>query len=302
MMRRMGLGRGLDALIPSEGPGRSGLRQVPVEEVKANPRQPRDALDPQALAELAASIRQLGVLQPILVRPRGQGGWELVAGERRLRAARLAGLQSVPAVVRHTPDEALLTEALVENLQRVDLNPIEEAVAYRQLIDDFGLTHDSLADRLGRSRSAVSNALRLLGLQPALQRRVAEGSLSAGHARALLSLADERDRERVAARVQSDGLSVRATEALVRRTEDAREPAAALADLAQRARRRGASPYAHLAGRLADALGTRVTIRGGARRGRIVIDYSGEEDLERLLDVLGRGAGRDLLAEGPAVG
>lgn len=302
MIRRVGLGRGLDALIPSEAPGRSGLRQVPVEEVVSNPRQPREALDPQALAELAASIRQLGVLQPILVRPRSEGGWEVVAGERRLRAARLAGLQSVPAVVRHTPDESLLTEALVENLQRVDLNPIEEAVAYRQLIDDFGLTHDSLADRLGRSRSAVSNALRLLGLPPALQRRVADGSLSAGHARALLSLGDERDRQAVAARVQAEGLSVRATEALVRQTEGAREPAATMADLAQRARRRGASPYAYLAGRLADALGTRVAIRGGARRGRIVIDYSGEEDLERLLDVLGRGAGRDLLAEGPAVG
>ncbi|MBW3601259.1 MAG: ParB/RepB/Spo0J family partition protein [Actinobacteria bacterium] len=301
MIRRVGLGRGLDALIPSEAPGRSGLRELPIDQVVVNPRQPRRALDEQALAELAASIRQLGVLQPILVRPRSEGGWEVVAGERRLRAARLAGLETVPGVVRHTPDERLLTEALVENLQRVDLNAIEEAVAYRQLIDDFGLTHDRLAERLGRSRSAVSNALRLLGLPPELQRRVADGSLSAGHARALLALDDERDQRRIAARVNAEGLSVRATEALVREAERTREPAAALSELAQRARRRHAPPYAHLAGRLADALGTRVAIRGGARRGRIIIDYSGEEDLERLLDVLGRGAGRDL-AEEPVTG
>lgn len=262
--------------------------------VVPNPHQPREAFAEQPLAELAHSIRQVGVLQPILVRPRGDGRYETIAGERRLRAAELAGLTEIPAVVRHTEDRDLLTEALLENLHRVDLNPLEEAGAYRQLLDDFGLTHDALAEKLGRSRSAISNTLRLLGLPPTVQHLVADGTLSAGHARALLTLADSGDQERVAARIVAEGLSVRAAEEIVRALED---EAASPDDPERSSRRRRPSPYRDVQDRLVDALATRVRITGTARRGRVVIDYAGEEDLERLLEILSRGTGQDLLSE-----
>lgn len=299
MTRPGGLGRGLGALLPAAAPGQSGLVNLDLRLIVPNPRQPREHFDEAALTELADSIRQVGILQPVLVRPADEDGrYELVAGERRYRAAQLAGLDEVPAVVRHTSDADLLTEALVENLHRADLNPLEEAAAYRQLLDDFHMTHEGLARRLGRSRSAISNTLRLLALPPGVQQPVADGALSAGHARTLLALDRPEDQERAAQRVLAEGLSVRATEELVRRMLTGRDGADdAMADLADAARKRHRSPYEGLQRRVADALATRVQIKGSAKRGRIVIDYAGAADLERLLEILSRGTGENLLAE-----
>ena len=291
--RATGLGRGLNALIPAATAGSSGLLTLRLHNIQPNPRQPRGTFDETGLEELAHSLREVGMLQPIVVRPAGEGSYEIIAGERRYRAARLAGMDEVPAVVRTTTDGDLLTEALVENIHRADLNPLEEAAAFQQLLDDFGVTHDQLATKLGKSRPAVSNALRLLTLPPALQAYVVSGKLSAGHARALVTLEDAAAQTRVARRIVADGLSVRATEDLVRRLtgEDTDQ---SLEELAASAKRRSTSPYAHLQRTLADALATSVEIKGSAKRGRVVIDYSGPEDLQRLFDILARGAGVDL--------
>lgn len=291
--RPTGLGRGLGALIPAASPGTSGFLTLPLGAIQANPRQPRGQFDQAALEELAHSLREVGMLQPIVVRPVREGRYEIVAGERRFRAARLAGLEEVPAVVRATHDGDLLTEALVENIHRADLNPLEEAGAFQQLLDDFGVTHDQLAAKLGKSRPAVSNTLRLLTLPPALQDHVATGTLSAGHARALLALEDPQVQLRIARRVIADGLSVRATEALVRKVTG-EEADGALGELAATAKQRSSTPYAHLQGALADALATSVAIKGSTGRGRVIIDYAGPDDLQRLVDILGRGAGVDL--------
>jgi ParB family chromosome partitioning protein len=297
MARPGGLGRGLGALIPSAGPNSDGLLTIDLRDVVPNPRQPRGIFEETALEELAQSLRQVGMLQPILVRPRDDGRYEIVAGERRYRAARMAGMDRVPAVVRRTGDDQLLTEALVENIHRADLSPLEEAAAYDQLLSDFGMTHEALAAKLGKSRSAISNTLRLLALPSGVQRRLADGTLSAGHARALLTLEDRDQQEQLAQRIVADGLSVRATEELVRlamlgsqEQEGAREELAGV-----RARR--SAPFGGLERRLEDVLATKVQIKGTTRRGRLVIDYAGREDLERLLDILGRGAGADLLAD-----
>ena len=295
--RPTGLGRGLGALIPAAQPGSSGLMTLPLTAIAPNPRQPRGAFEQGPLEELAQSLREVGMLQPVVVRPVGDDRYELVAGERRFRAARLAGLERIPAVVRHTEDADLLTEALVENVHRADLNPLEEAAAYEQLRDDFGITHEQLAEKLGKSRSAVTNTLRLLTLPPELQHRVASGTLSAGHARALLGLADAAQQVRVAQRVQAEGLSVRATEELVRKITAPVDGESEAAGLAAAAKARGSSPFPDLQRRLVDALATKVTIRGSTTRGRVVIEYAGSEDLHRLLDVLSRGTGEDLLRE-----
>jgi ParB family transcriptional regulator, chromosome partitioning protein len=297
MARPSGLGRGLGALIPNAGPNSSGLLTLELSALVPNPRQPRGSFEGDSLDELAQSLRQVGMLQPILVRPRPDGRYEIVAGERRFRAARMAGMDRIPAVVRHTADEQLLTEALIENIHRADLSPLEEAAAYEQLLSDFGMTHEMLAERLGKSRSAITNTLRLLSLPPSVQERLADGSLSAGHARALLPLEDRERQEQLAQRILADGISVRGTEELVRRS--LLEPMAqdsARGDLAGV----GARPVSRFAGlerRLEDALGTRVQIKGTSSRGRLVIDYAGREDLDRLLEILGRGAGADLLRE-----
>jgi ParB family transcriptional regulator, chromosome partitioning protein len=294
-----GLGRGLSALIPSAGPGRSGLLTLRLSAVVPNPRQPRGTFDPEALSELAVSIKHFGLLQPVVVRPLDDERFQLIAGERRFRAARLAGLDEIPAIVRHTKDEQLLTEALVENIHRADLNPLEEAAAYQQLLEDFDMTHEALADQLGRSRSAISNTLRLLSLPPGLQQQVAVGALSAGHARALLALEDPAQQLRLGKRVIAEGLSVRTTEALVRQLLERGDRGGrdAMDKLAAAAKARKGSPYRGLEERLGDALATRVRIKGTPKRGQVVIDYAGQEDLERLLDVLGRGTGEDLLHE-----
>jgi ParB family transcriptional regulator, chromosome partitioning protein len=289
--RRGGLGRGLAALIPPgevEG-SRATLAEVPVDAVVPNPRQPREVFDEEELDGLAVSIRDIGVLQPIVVRPLDGDRFELIAGERRLRASRRAGLETVPAVVRHTEDADLLKEALVENIHRVQLNPLEEAAAYQQLLEEFGFTQEELAAKLGRSRPAISNAIRLLGLPPGVQRRVASGVLSAGHAKALLAIPGAAQQERLAERVVREGMSVRATEELVRLRllEDEGAPAPVPAP-----RRKVVAPgLVELQDDLSDALMARVRISMGARKGKLQIEFGSVDDLERIVGVIADGLG-----------
>jgi ParB family transcriptional regulator, chromosome partitioning protein len=256
------------------------FRELPVDAVDPNPRQPRQAFDDEGMAELVHSIIMVGLLQPIVVRPQ-EDRFELVAGERRLRAAKLAGLLEIPALIRHTADDAMLRDALLENLHRVQLNPLEEAAAYSQLLADFSCTQDELAQRVGRSRPQVANTMRLLKLPPAVQRRVAAGVLSAGHARAILGASDAATMELLAARVVAEGLSVRAVEELVVVGPD------------KPGRKRGRSgpreqpiEYQAAADRLGEYLETRVRIETGKRKGRIVIEFAGTDDLARLVAAL----------------
>lgn len=314
--KKRGLGRGLGALIPtSPGPsvvtealltpsdgtaaGRAAGRadtggeaaldsgelayysEVPLDAITPNPRQPRQVFEEEALAELVHSLREVGLLQPIVLRPAGRNRYELVAGERRWRAAQEAGFATIPAIIRETEDEVLLRDALLENLHRANLNPLEEAAAYGQLLADFGCTQDELAQRIGRSRPQVSNTLRLLKLPATVQRRVAAGVLSAGHARALLTLDDEVEQERLAHRIVAEGLSVRAVEEIVavgglepdktvqKRTKRAQDPA--LADLAAA---------------LADAWETQVRVELGKSKGTISIAFASVDDLERIVEMI----------------
>ncbi|MDP8953944.1 MAG: ParB/RepB/Spo0J family partition protein [Actinomycetota bacterium] len=292
MARRGGLGRGLGALIPAEGPGgaTSVLREVAVGSISANSNQPRTRFDEEALSSLVASVRELGVLQPILVRPVGEGAYELIAGERRWRAARRAGLATIPAVVRTVDEVASLEQAVVENLHRQDLNPLEEAAAYQQLVEEFGYTHDQLARRVGKSRAAVSNTLRLFQLPPSIQRQVADGQVSAGHARALLGTPDRAFQELMARRVVTEGLSVRAVEEAVRGHGaglSLPDPPPAAASRPAPGQERGPTklrdPGMHeLEELLSEHLATTVHVEEGAKRGRIVIDFADLTDLERI--------------------
>jgi ParB family chromosome partitioning protein len=284
-MHRKALGRGLEALIPGgsatatlESRPESGLREIPVADIGANPFQPRQRFDDQAIQELAASIKATGVLQPVLVRSDPTGGFQLVAGERRLRAASVAGLARIPAVVREVTDREMMELALIENIQREDLNPIEEAKAYHALIERVGLTHDELSDRVGKQRSSITNALRLLGLPPEVQDMVSRETLTAGHARALLGLEAGGDQLAAARYVQIKGFSVRRTEAFVRR----------------KLRRQHSRPKAVKANglgewetRLQQRFGTHVAIQPGRKGGKIEFEYYGQEDLERLLEAWG---------------
>ncbi len=310
MSRRGGLGRGLAALIPPGEEGTAGrvtLAQLPLAAVVANPRQPREVFDEQELEGLATSIRDLGVLQPVVVRPAGEDRFELVAGERRLRAATMAGLERIPAVVRHTDDGDLLKEALVENIHRVQLNPLEEAAAYQQLLEEFGFTQEELPASLGRSRPVITNTLRLLALPAAVQRRVAAGVLSSGHAKAVLALADADAQERLATRIVAEGLSVRATEELVR----LRLPDGGDEPLRPASRRGVMAPgLIELQDDLSDALQARVRISMGARKGKLQIEFASVDDLERVVGVVARGldpgagdelAGRHLQGEATGV-
>jgi ParB family chromosome partitioning protein len=283
--RRGGLGRGLGALIPAgpvEDQPSIGARfaDLAISGIEPNPRQPREVFDEDALAELVTSIREVGVLQPVVVREVEAGRYQLVMGERRWRAAREAGLDTVPAIVRETADDHLLRDALLENLHRQQLNPLEEAAAYQQMLVEFGATHDELADRIGRSRSQVSNTIRLLNLPAGVQRRVAAGVLSAGHARALLALPEAEAQERLATRIVAEGLSVRATEELVSTGESA--PAVR----ASRARAPQAPGLADLAGSLSDLLETRVTIDMGRRKGKLTVEFATMEDLRRVVGIM----------------
>lgn len=257
------------------------------DEIRANPRQPREVFDPEEIEGLATSLRDVGVLQPLVVRPLDGGGYELVAGERRLRAARLAGLTAVPALIRRTEDADLLKEALVENIHRVQLNPLEEAAAYQQLLDEFGVSQEELARRLGRSRPAIGNAIRLLALPPEIQRRVAAGVLSAGHAKALLAVDGPEQQRRIAERIVNEGLSVRATEELVRLRLTDEEPASSTS----RKRPPTAPGLLELQDDLSDALEARVRISMGARKGKLAIEFSSVDDLERIVSVIADGLG-----------
>jgi ParB family transcriptional regulator, chromosome partitioning protein len=261
------------------------LAEVAPASISPNPRQPREVFDPDEIAHLATSLADVGVLQPLVVRPLAEGRYELVAGERRLRAATLAGLVTVPVVIRHTDDADLLKEALVENIHRVQLNPLEEGAAYQQLLEEFGVTQEELATRLGRSRPAISNAIRLLQLPSGVQRRVASGVLSAGHAKVLLALEDPDQQVRLADRIVAEGMSVRATEELVRlRLLD--EPSTS----ASPRRKPAAAPgLVELQDDLSDALEARVRISMGAKRGKLAIEFASVDDLERIVSVIANG-------------
>jgi len=314
--RRRGLGRGLGALIPTApsrdetsfvngeshvdhstaaatGVGLPGtpivdahFAEIPIDRIVPNPRQPRQTFDEEPLEELIHSIREVGLLQPIVVRQVAPDQFELVMGERRWRAGVRAGLDAIPAIVRATDDDKLLLDALLENLHRVQLNPLEEAAAYDQLLVDFSCTHEQLADRIGRSRSQVTNTLRLLKLPPSVQRKVAAGVLSAGHARALLAVMDPGQQEHLAHRIVAEGLSVRAIEEIVS-LEDTK---AAKPVRKPRAGGRVSPAFDDLAATLSDRFETRVKVQLGQHRGKIVVEFASVDDLERILATMAPGA------------
>nr|WP_202447409.1 ParB/RepB/Spo0J family partition protein [Streptomyces sp. SID5468] len=266
--------------------------EIPLDAIVPNPRQPRAYFDEDALDELVTSIKEVGLLQPVVVRETGPGSYELIMGERRWRACREAGLKRIPAIVRATEDEKLLLDALLENLHRAQLNPLEEAAAYDQLLKDFRCTHEELADRIGRSRSQVSNTLRLLKLSAPVQSKVAAGVLSAGHARALLGLDDVEAQDRLARRIVAEGLSVRSVEEIVNVMASAAK--SAKRSKGPRAGKRLSPALSDLASRLSDRLDTRVKVDLGQRKGKIVVEFASIEDLERILGSIAPGEGKVL--------
>ena len=281
-VKRGGLGTNLDALIPASltlaGYEVAQQNEVAVDLISPNPKQPRTVFDEEALRELTASIKEVGLLQPPVVREVGNGRYELVMGERRFRAAKAAGLTHIPVIIRQTNDNELLREALIENIHRSQLNPLEEGAAYFQLLNDFNCTHEELASRLGKSRPHLTNTMRLLNLPASVQRKVAAGILSAGHARALLVLPNEKDIEDLANRIVAEGLSVRATEEIV-----------TVGSSVEKKRRKNESATRHLSEiseRLSDRYDTRVVVQSGKSRGKVVIEFSGLPDLERILEIL----------------
>ncbi len=296
MARRSGLGKGLSSLIPTEGAEGSAdavFVEVPTAAVTPNPNQPRRHFDEESLVELAASIAEMGVLQPILVRPLDDDQYELIAGERRWRATQRAGLATIPAIVRTTSDLSSVEQALVENLHRQDLTALEEAAAYQQLLEDFELTHDDLAGRVGKSRSAITNSIRLLGLPPTVQSLVADGQLSAGHARALLGTPDRARQESLAREAVAEGWTVRMVEQAVRGDDQEATPAPsddAVEGSGSTIDGAGLTPATklrppgllELEELLAEHLETRVNVQLGAKRGKIAIDFADLEDLERI--------------------
>jgi ParB family chromosome partitioning protein len=282
--KRGGLGTNLDSLIPTSltvGDTQvAEQNEVPISSISPNPRQPRTVFDEDALNELIASIKEIGILQPPVVRKVAEGRYELIMGERRFRAAKAAGLKSIPVIIRQTPDNELLREALIENIHRSQLNPLEEAAAYAGLLTDFGCTHDELATKLGRSRPLISNMLRLLNLPPTVQRKVAAGVISAGHARALLGLSDEKEIEKLANRIVAEGLSVRATEEIVATAGPSKKSGKAKVKV-------GISGTALASAELlSDYLDTRVSIEQGKGKGKITIEFAGNEDLQRIVDLI----------------
>jgi ParB family chromosome partitioning protein len=284
--RKGGLGRGLDALIPASvmpteiktasGVVTANRDEIDLNNISANPKQPRTVFDEDQLTELALSIKEVGLLQPPVVRSIGNGKYQLIMGERRFRAAKLAGLKSIPVIIRQTTDDQLLREALIENIHRSQLNPLEEGAAYQQLLNDFSYTHDELAAKLSRSRPAITNTMRLLNLPPSVQRKVAAGVISAGHARALLSLTDEKEIENLANRIVSEGLTVRAVEEIVA-TGGAKVKAGSL-----RSGKIVAPKLKEISDQLSDHLDTRVSVELGKQKGKIVIEFATVEDLERI--------------------
>ena len=288
--RKGGLGRGLDALIPTSvipteiktqaGVIAADRDEIDVNNISANPKQPRTVFDEDQLTELALSIKEVGLLQPPVVRSIGNGKYQLIMGERRFRAAKLAGLKSIPVIIRQTSDDQLLREALVENIHRSQLNPLEEAAAYQQLLNDFGYTHDELASKLSKSRPVITNTMRLLNLPAAVQRRVAAGVISAGHARALLSLTNEKEIENLANRIVAEGLTVRAVEEIVT------SGGAKVKGGSIRSGKIIAPKLKEIADDLSDHLDTRVNVELGKQKGKIVIEFATIEDLERISKVI----------------
>ena len=284
--KKGGLGRNLDALIPTpiKLSGTSvpiaDRGEVPLSSITPNPKQPRTIFDSDALNELAASIKEIGILQPPVVRKIGENKYELIMGERRFRAAKLAGLTTIPVIIRETNDNELLREALVENIHRSNLNSLEEAAAYNQMLTDFGFTHDELASKLGKSRPVITNTLRLLNLPPSVQKRLAAGTLSAGHARALLGLVNPDEMERLANKIINEGLSVRATEELIALGSAGTKVST------KKTKPRSAGKYQELVEKLEDALDTRVHIQSGKSGGKIVIEYADGQDLQRIVGVI----------------
>jgi ParB family transcriptional regulator, chromosome partitioning protein len=284
--RKGGLGRGLDALIPTSimpteiktasGVVTANRDEIDVNNISANPKQPRTVFDEDQLTELALSIKEVGLLQPPVVRSIGNGKYQLIMGERRFRAAKLAGLKSIPVIIRQTTDDQLLREALIENIHRSQLNPLEEGAAYQQLLNDFSYTHDELAAKLSKSRPAITNTMRLLNLPPSVQRKVAAGVISAGHARALLSLTDEKEIENLANRIVAEGLTVRAVEEIVS-TGGAKVKAGSI-----RSGKIIAPKLKEISDQLSDHLDTRVSVELGKQKGKIVIEFATVEDLERI--------------------
>lgn len=282
MARRSGLGKGLGALIPADpDPAGSIFQEIDISHIVPNPYQPRERFDEESLTSLAASIAEVGVVQPVIVR-KAPEGYEIIAGERRWRAAQRAGLRDVPALVRDADDKGALEAAVVENVHRQDLNALEEAAAYRQLIDDFGLTQEDVAARVGRSRSAVANTMRLLNLAPAVQRLVVEGDLSAGHGRALLALEDEPAQEALASEIVREGLTVREAERRVAEIHAAGQAASPERDNQTPTPDELKAGILELEDLLSTRLDTRVSVRLGKSRGKITIQFSGLSDLERI--------------------
>ncbi|MEI6407240.1 MAG: ParB/RepB/Spo0J family partition protein [Actinomycetes bacterium] len=285
-----GLGRGLDSLIPTSliptaitsntGVTIANRNEVDINSILPNPKQPRITFNEEELHDLAASIKEVGILQPPVVRQLGNGKYELIMGERRLRASKLAGLTTIPVIVRETSDNELLREALLENIHRSQLNPLEEGAAYLNLLNDFGYTHEELAVKVGKSRPVITNTLRLLNLPPSVQRRVAAGVLSAGHARALLAMTDDAELEKLANRIVAEGLSVRAVEEIV----SSFQPKITKATF--RAGKYLSPRIKEIADQLADDLDTRVQVELGAKKGKIVIEFATMEDLERITKVI----------------
>jgi ParB family chromosome partitioning protein len=288
--RKGGLGRGLDALIPqsvipteiktSSGVITANRDEIELSNISANPKQPRTNFDEDQLTELALSIKEVGLLQPPVVRSLGNGKYQLIMGERRFRAAKLAGLKTIPVIIRQTSDDQLLREAIVENIHRSQLNPLEEAAAYQQLLNDFNYTHDELAVKLSKSRPVITNTMRLLNLPVSVQRRVAAAVISAGHARALLSLTDEKEIENLANRIVSEGLTVRAVEEIVA-SGGAKVKAGSV-----RSGKILAPKLKQISDDLADHLDTRVSVELGKKKGKIVIEFATIEDLERISKVI----------------
>jgi ParB family chromosome partitioning protein len=284
--RKGGLGRGLDALIPTSimpteiktpsGVITANRDEIDLNNISANPKQPRTVFDEDQLTELALSIKEVGLLQPPVVRSIGNGKYQLIMGERRFRAAKLAGLKSIPVIIRQTTDDQLLREALIENIHRSQLNPLEEGAAYQQLLNDFSYTHDELAAKLSKSRPAITNTMRLLNLPPSVQRKVAAGVISAGHARALLSLTDEKEIENLANRIVAEGLTVRAVEEIVS-TGGAKVKVGSI-----RSGKIIAPKLKEISDQLSDHLDTRVSVELGKQKGKIVIEFATIEDLERI--------------------
>ncbi len=301
-MRQSGLGKGLGALLPSGGDlerssaegqqGAARLLELPIGSIRPNTYQPRTVFDDESISALSESIKEIGVLQPILVRSAGNGSYELIAGERRWRAARRAGLEVIPAVIRTADNHDALEQALVENLHREDLNPLEEAAAYQQLVDEFGLTHEQVSTRVGKSRVAITNALRLFQLSPGIQRMIHDGQIHAGHARALLGTTDKAFQEALARRIVAEGLSVRAVEEAVRLRTGGQAPSGAKTSKPKAERPAGLLELEEV---FADYLETRVAVEMAPnRKGKITIEFADLNDLERIFRVVTRPTGAEV--------